>query len=69
LWWKGVLDGAELVERILKFDGQELRDDSGYCVERQSAAGELHLARRRHNVRLVARVHHEGLTVNVDDRL
>jgi hypothetical protein len=69
LWWKGVLNGAKLVERILEFDRQQLGDDSGDRIERQSAACELHLARRRDDVRLVARVHDEGLTVNVDDRL
>jgi len=63
------LDGAELVERILKFQRQKLRHDSGDGVERQPPACQLHLACRRHDVRLVAGVHHERFAVDVDDRL
>jgi hypothetical protein len=66
---QGVLDGAELVERSLELGGQKLSDDAADGVERQTAACQLHLPRRRHDVRLVAGMHDQRFAVDVDDRL
>jgi hypothetical protein len=64
-----VLDGAELVERRLELGRQELSDDAADGVERQPPACQLHLPRRRHDVRLVAGMHDQRFAVDVDDRL
>ncbi len=64
-----VLDGAELVERLLQLDGQKLRDDAVHGFEREPFAGQLHLAGRRHHVRFVAGMHHQRFPVDADDGL
>ena len=64
-----VLNRAELVECVENIRRQQLRDDAVDGLERQPLAGELDLPRRRHDVRLVARVHDEGFAVDADNRL
>jgi len=64
-----VLDRAELVERILKLDRQELSDDAVDSLQCEAAACELNLARRRHHVRLVASVDHHCVAIDLDDGL
>jgi len=64
-----VLHGAELVERAVRFRRQQLLDDSVDRVKRQTAAGEIDLPGRRHDVRLVAGVHDQRFAVDAYDRL
>ena len=64
-----VLNGAELVERLLGFSGQQLLDDARDCLERQHAGGEFHLPGRCNHVRLFADMDHEGVAVEPDDGL
>ena len=64
-----VLDGAELLERVLQLGRQQLRDDAVDRFERQAAARQIHLAGGRDDVRLVAGVHDERFAVDADNRL
>ena len=64
-----VLNRAELVERVLNLDRQQLTDDAVDGFERQATARKLDLSRRRHDIRLVAGVHDHRLAVDLDDRL
>ena len=61
--------GAELVERALRFNRQELVDDAVHCVEGQAASGKIDLTGRRHHVRLLTNVEHERFAVGRDNRL
>ena len=64
-----VLHGAELVERVLQLDRQQLGDDAVDRFERQAATRKIHLAGRRDDVRLVAGVHDQRFAVDADNRL
>ena len=64
-----VLSGAEFLERLLRFDRQQLIHDADDGIERQAARREIDLPRRRHDVGLLADVHHQGFAVELDDRL
>ena len=64
-----MLSGAELVERTQHLRGQELPDDAIDGVEGEPARRQIDLTGRRDDVRLVARVHDEGFTIEVHDGL
>src|SRR5204863_6375912 len=64
-----VLNRAELVERVEHVLRKQLLDDAVDGVEREAFAGQFDLAGWRNDVRLVARVHHEGFAVDADYRL
>ena len=64
-----VLHGAELIEHVRQFRRQQLRHHPIDGFERKAAAREVDLFSRRHDVRLVAGVHHQRFAVNSDDRL
>ena len=59
-----VLRRAKLVERILKFNRQELRNDAADGFEREPAARQFNLPRRRNDIGLVAGVHDERLAID-----
>lgn len=67
--WQLVLRRAKLVEGILKFDRQQLRNDTADRFEREPATGELDLPGRRDDIRLVAGVQDERLAVDAHNRL
>ena len=64
-----VLDRAELLERILRLDRQQLVQDARRGIDRQPLRGEVHLLGRRDDVRLLADVQHHRLAVETDNRL
>ncbi len=64
-----VLGSAELVERAQHFRWQQLADDAVDRVEGEPAGGQIHLPTGRDDIRLFARVQHEGLAVDLHDRL
>jgi hypothetical protein len=64
-----VLNGAEFVERALQLGRQELADDPVHRVEGQATARQLDLARRRDDVRLLARMHHQRFAIDLQNRL
>ena len=64
-----VLHRAELVERVLQLNRQQLRDDAVDRFEREAAARQIHLSSGRDDVRLVAGVHDERFAIDADNRL
>ena len=64
-----VLDRAELLERILRLDRQQLVQDARRGIDRQPLRGEVHLLGRRDDVRLLADVQDHRLAVETDNRL
>jgi hypothetical protein len=63
------LRGAELVERALGLDRQELIHDPDDRFEAEAAGGEIDLAGWCDDVRLVADVHDQCFAVELHDRL
>ena len=64
-----ILHRAELVERVLQFDCGSSWLTMPLTASSVSPRWRVHLAGRRHDVRLVAGVHDERFAVDVDDRL
>ncbi len=67
--WQFVLRRAKLVEGILKFDRQQLRNDTADRFEREPATGEPDLPGRRDDIRFVAGVQDERLAIDAHNRL
>jgi hypothetical protein len=58
-----VLDGADVVERLTRLDRQQLVEHPFDCIERKGTRRELYLARRSDNVRTLARMKDERVSV------